>query len=497
MNSTVTGSTEQAVDIGSRSLKVAIIGAGMSGILAAIRLRETGVHDITIFEKADRLGGTWRDNTYPGLTCDVPSHLYRYTFEPNADWSRRFSPGPEICAYFEGVSARRDVDRLIRTSSEIVRSTFRDSRWELETIGGDVETFDAVICCTGVLHHPKYPDIEGMDSFAGDMFHTARWNHDVDLKGKRVGIIGTGSTAMQITPAVIDDVAHLSLFQRTPQWVVPLPNPEIPEALKERYRDNPQEMDGLYDHLSERFVDTFARAVIGDREEMRKVEENCYSNLQENVSDPVLRAKLTPDYKVACKRLIMTDKFYPAIQQPNAELVTDGIERIEAAGVRTVDGKLHELDVLVLATGYHAHDFMRPMKLTGRNGLAIDEAWAEANEAYRSVAVPDFPNFFMVAGPNSPIGNFSLIQVAEVQLNYIMQLMVHIQQGEGVEVEPTQEATTRFNDAIKAAMPGTVWVTGCNSWYLDKNGNPALYPWDFQRFRHDMAAPDLDDFRII
>lgn len=496
MNSTVKGSAEQAVDIGSRSLKVAIIGAGMSGILAAIRLRETGVHNITIFEKADRLGGTWRDNTYPGLTCDVPSHLYRYTFEPNADWSRRFSPGPEICAYFEGVSARRDVDRLIRTNAEIVRSTFRDSRWELETIGGEVEMFDAVICCTGVLHHPKYPDIEGMDSFAGDMFHTARWNHDVDLKGKRVGIIGTGSTAMQITPAVIDDVAHLSLFQRTPQWVVPLPNPEIPEALKDRYRDNPEEMDGLYDHLSERFVDTFARAVIGDREEMRKVEENCYSNLQENVSDPVLRARLTPDYKVACKRLIMTDKFYPAIQQPNADLVTDGIERIEAGGVRTVDGKLHELDVLVLATGYHAHDFMRPMKVTGRDGLAIDEAWAEANEAYRSVAVPDFPNFFMVAGPNSPIGNFSLIQVAEVQLNYIMQLITHIQRGEGVEVEPTPEATKQFNDAIKAAMPGTVWVTGCNSWYLDKNGNPALYPWDFQRFRKDMAAPDLGDFRI-
>ena len=249
MDDAVERSTGQTVDTGSRSLRVAIIGAGMSGILAAIRLRETGVRDITIFEKADRLGGTWRDNTYPGLTCDVPSHLYRYTFEPNADWSRRFSPGPEIRRYFEGVAERHEVDRLIRTNAEIVRSTFRDSRWELETIGGDVETFDAVICCTGVLHHPKYPDIEGLDSFAGDSFHTARWNHDVDLKGKRVGIIGTGSTAMQVTSAIIGDVGHLSLFQRTAQWVVPLPNPEIPEPLKQRYRENPEEMDGLYDHL--------------------------------------------------------------------------------------------------------------------------------------------------------------------------------------------------------------------------------------------------------
>lgn len=496
MDDTVGRSKEQAVDIGSRSLRVAIIGAGMSGILAAIRLRETGVRDISIFEKADRLGGTWRDNTYPGLTCDVPSHLYRYTFEPNPDWSRRFSPGPEIRRYFEGVAERHAVDGLIRTNSEIVRSTFRDSRWELETIGGDVETFDAVICCTGVLHHPKYPDIEGLDGFAGDSFHTARWNHDVSLKGKRVGIIGTGSTAMQVTSAIVGEVGHLSLFQRTAQWVVPLPNPEIPEPLKQRYRENPEEMDGLYDHLSERFVDTFARAVIGDREEMAKVEENCVNNLMENVSDPDLRAKLTPDYKVACKRLIMTDQFYPAIQQPNAELVTDGIERVEAGGVRTVDGHLHELDVLVLATGYHAHDFMRPMNVTGRDGLTIDEAWAEANEAYRSVAVPGFPNFFMVAGPNSPIGNFSLIQVAEVQLDYIMQLIRQLQAREGAEVEPKAEATQRFNDEIKAAMTGTVWVTGCNSWYLDKNGNPALYPWDFQHFRQDMAAPNLDDFLI-
>ena len=243
-------------------------------------------------------------------------------------------------------------------------------------------------------------------------------------------------------------------------------------------------------------MDTFARAVIGDRVEMAKVEENCVNNLMENVSDPDLRAKLTPDYKVACKRLIMTDQFYPAIQQPNAELVTEGIERVEAGGVRTVDGRLHELDVLVLATGYRAHDFMRPMTVTGRDGLTIDEAWADANEAYRSVAVPGFPNFFMVAGPNSPIGNFSLIQVAEVQLDYIMQLMRQIQAREGAEVEPKAEATQRFNDQIKAAMTGTVWVTGCSSWYLDKNGNPALYPWDFQHFRQDMATPNLDDFLI-
>ena len=354
-----------------------------------------------------------------------------------------------------------------------------------------------VIAATGVLHHPVYPDIEGLDSFEGACFHSARWDHSVPLDGQRVGIVGTGSTGVQIVPAIVDRVAKVSLFQRTAQWILPLPNPEHSEQEKAAFRASPELMRETYLYLAERFQNTFARAVVGDQEQMAKIEEACRTNLEENIHDPGLRKKLTPDYKVACKRLIMSDAFYPAIQKTSAELVTDGIERIEPGGIRTVDGRLHELDVLVLATGFDGHRFMRPIQIVGRDGRTLEDAWADANEAYRSVAVPGFPNFFMMVGPNSPIGNFSLIMISEMQLAYIMQLVDLIRTGRYREVAPTAAATARFNAAIKEAMKGTVWVTGCRSWYLDKNGNPAMWPWTFERFEAEMAAPDLSEFELV
>lgn len=479
------------------ALRVAVIGAGMSGILAAIKLREAGITDLAIYEKADRLGGTWRDNTYPGLSCDVPSHLYTYSFEPNPDWSHRFSPGAEIQAYFERVAAKYDVEPLINYNAEVARAAYEDGKWRLEIKDGRTDIVDILITATGVLHHPVYPRIDGLDSFAGACFHSARWDHDVSLAGKRVGIIGTGSTGVQILPAIVDEVASISLFQRTPQWILPLPNPEHSEEEKAAFRRSPELLRATYLDLAERFQNTFARAVVGDSAQMQRIAHACRANLDENVSDPELRRKLTPDYQVACKRLIMSDQFYPAIQKPNAHLVTETITRIEPAGVRTADGRLHELDVLVLATGFDGHRFMRPMQIVGRDGRTLDDAWADANEAYRSVAVPGFPNFFTMVGPNSPIGNFSLIMISEMQLAYIMQLIDLIRSGVYREVAPTPAATARFNAAIKEAMKGTVWVTGCRSWYLDKNGNPAMWPWTFERFEAEMAKPDLDEFELV
>lgn len=482
---------------GERALRVAVIGAGMSGILAAIKLREAGIADLVIYEKADRLGGTWRDNTYPGLSCDVPSHLYTYSFEPNPDWSHRFSPGAEIQAYFEKVATKYDVEPLITYNAEVTRAVYEDGKWRLEIKDGRTDVVDIVLTATGVLHHPVYPKIDGLDSFAGACFHSARWDHGVPLAGRRVGIIGTGSTGVQILPAIVDEVASISLFQRTAQWILPLPNPEHSEEEKAAFRASPELLRATYLDLAERFQNTFARAVVGDSAQMQRIADACQANLDDNVADPELRRKLTPDYQVACKRLIMSDQFYPAIQKPNAHLVTEAIDRIERAGVRTVDGQLHELDVLVLATGFDGHRFMRPMQIVGRDGLALEDAWADANEAYRSVAVPGFPNFFTMVGPNSPIGNFSLIMISEMQLAYIMQLVELIRTGKYREVAPTAAATARFNAAIKEAMKGTVWVTGCRSWYLDKNGNPAMWPWTFERFEAEMAAPDLSEFELI
>jgi cation diffusion facilitator CzcD-associated flavoprotein CzcO len=476
-------------------LRFAVVGAGMSGMLAAIKLEEAGFDHVEIFEKAADLGGTWRDNTYPGLSCDVPSHVYRYRFAPNPNWSKRFSSGREIWDYLDGVARQYGLKDRIRYNTEVTRTEWMDGIWRLTTSSGEVGDFDIIITATGVLRDPIMPDIEGLESFDGPLFHSSRWDHTHDWRGKRVGLIGTGSTAIQITTAMADEVGKLSLFQRTAQWVVPMENPEI--SLKERQALSlePERMESLYWYLADRFQNTFARAVVGDAEELAKVEKACEENLA-TVDDPELRARLTPNYQAACKRLIMSDGFYQQVQKPSVEVVTDGIERIEPNGIRTADGRLHELDMLVCATGFEAHKFMRPMNIVGRGGHTLEDEWADANRAYRSIGVPGFPNFFTIVGPNSPIGNFSLIMISEMQFAFIMKLIDEIAAGRATEIEPSREATDRFNGNIRDAMQNTVWVSGCSSWYLDKNGNPAMWPWDFERFETEMAEPDFNDFKV-
>ncbi|MBT5897013.1 MAG: NAD(P)/FAD-dependent oxidoreductase, partial [Rhodospirillaceae bacterium] len=289
---------------------------------------------------------------------------------------------------------------------------------------------------------------------------------------------------------------HLSLFQRTAQWVFPQANPAYTEEEKEQFRQRPEIMDHMQTTMTRAFADSFGEAVIGDEEQMQRIEEACQTNL-DKVTDPELKSKLTPDYQAACKRLIVSDDFYDAIQKPNAHLVTDNIEHVEAGGVRTADGQLHELDVLVLATGFDGHSFMRPMDLTGRDGVELSDFWAEATPAHRSVSLPGFPNFFMLVGPNSPIGNFSLINISEKQLAYILQLIDLWRSGEVNEISANQTAMDAFNGTIKDAMKDTVWVTGCQSWYLDKNGNPAMWPFPYDKFCTDMTAPNLDEFDLV
>ena len=405
-------------------MRFLIIGAGMSGILGAIKLREAGLDDFAIYEKADRLGGTWRENTYPGIACDVPSHLYSYSFAVNPEWSHRFSPGAEIQAYFENVARRYGVDALIRYRKEITRCAFEDGRWTIEMADGSRDVGDVVIAATGVLHHPAYPDIAGLDSFAGTTFHSARWNHDVRLAGARVGVIGTGSSAIQIVGAVVDEVASLTLFQRTPQWIMPMANPAYTEEEKAEFRHHPEAITQLRAEISHMFTEGFANHLADlTSPQLQAIHDACVANLENSVKDPALREQLRPNYRAACKRLIMSENFYDAIQRPNATLVTEPIARIEPAGVRTGDGRLHALDVLVLATGFRVDRFMRPMRVHGRGGVSLDEVWRDAPGAYMAISLPDFPNLFMLNGPNSPVGNFSLIEVAELQLGYILRLV--------------------------------------------------------------------------
>ena len=481
-----------------RDLRIVVIGAGMAGILAGIKLREAGHHNFVIYEKAAQLGGTWRENTYPGIACDVPAHLYTYTFEPNPQWSHVFAPGAEIQAYFTAVAEKYQVISSIMFNTEITRCVFEHGRWQLTSADGAQDVADVVIAATGVLHYPNMPDLAGLENFKGACFHSARWQHDVSLVGKRVGVVGTGSTAIQITSAVADKVAKLALFQRTAQWVMPIENPAYSPAQRAEFAQDPKRIVALRAEMSRVMTDFVSKAVIdADSPEMASIEKACLDNLVNNVSDPQLRERLRPNYRAACKRLIFSADFYQAIQHPNAELVSDGIERVEAAGIRGRDGRLHELDVLVLATGFCADRFIRPTWVSGRDGVSLDAVWADRPIAYLSLSVPAFPNFFLVNGPNGPVGNFSLIQIAEMQLGYVMQLLAKLRDGECREISASRAATDAFDQARIAAAKGAIWSTGCKSWYLDKFGVPASWPWSYGRFAEEMATPKFDAYEQV
>ena len=485
-------------DRGSRrDLRVIVIGAGMAGILSVIRLREIGLPDVTVYEKADRLGGTWRENRYPGVACDVPSHLYSYSFAPNPEWTHRFSPGPEIQEYLEAVAAEHDVERDVRYGEEVAELRWDGGRWQLRTASGLTDEADVVIAATGVLHHPNYPDIDGLDDFAGVTMHTARWDEGLALAGRRVGIIGTGSSAIQTVPTIVGDVAHLCLFQRTAQWVMPSDNPAYTDEEKAAFREDPGLLHDLHEEISELFSNGFSNAVVdADSEGMRLIEAACLANLEDSVVDPELRERLRPDYRAGCKRLVVSPTFYEGIQHPNAELVTEDIERIEPDGVRTTDGRLHELDVLVLATGFRVDRFLRPIEVVGADGMTLDEAWAQRPSAYLSISTPGFPNLFMLNGPNGPVGNFSLIEVAEVQFDYIAQLLDLLRDGRTGSLCVTGAATEAFEEERTIQAGNTVWATGCTSWYLDDRGVPMAWPWNFQEYRDRLARPELGAYDL-
>jgi cation diffusion facilitator CzcD-associated flavoprotein CzcO len=477
-----------------RKPSVVVIGAGMTGILMTIKLQEAGITDITVLEKKEKVGGTWRENTYPGVACDVPAHMYTYSFAANPEWNHRYARGSEIQTYFEGVADRYGVNERIRFNESVTACNYIDGRWHLETSRGASLEADFVISATGILHHPAYPDIEGLEDFKGEVFHTAEWNHEVELKGRRVGIIGTGSTASQVIPKLAEEVEHLDVFQRTAQWLVPLWDRDYSEDDKQAMRTDRKLVARVRRGYFRLFEETFSKAVVGKK--LPHFLMTCLAkyNLWRNVRDPELRAKLRPDYKVGCKRLVFSSAFYPAMQRSNVSLVTEGIQRVTEKGIVTADGREHEMDVLVLSTGFKPFNFMRPMDMHGKNGLSIDEAWGKKVQAYRSVCLPDFPNFFLMLGPNTPIGNYSVIEMSEVQGRYVMQLIQKWREGELETIEASHEATRNYNDYLRAGMKNTVWVGGCQSWYLDADGDPAMWPYTWGQWVKEMELPQMDDF---
>lgn len=481
-----------------KSVRVAIIGAGPAGVAAAVLLQQQGVTDFVLFDKNSDIGGTWQVNRYPGLTCDVPAHLYRFSFAPKPDWTRRYAPRAEILEYIQGIATNNGIGDKVRCNEEVIAATYDDGRWHLETDRGDAGVFDAVITAAGVLHHPVIPEIQGIDKFNGLVIHPSKWDDSIQTAGKRVGIIGSGSTAVQILGAIVDDVAKLTLFQRTAQWILPEDNPEIPEEVRERYRNDPDYLDKRYKVLFDRFMAGFGGAVTDPTSAAYlEVDRMCRDNLINSVKSEELRKKLTPDYEVGCKRLVVSNSFYSAIQKPNAELVTEDIACIEAGGVRTSDGKLHELDILVTATGFDAHRYFRPMRVIGKDGIELDDAWRESPRTYRAISVPAFPNWFMIGGPTTPIGNFPYFKTVEYQLGYILQLIAQLQSGNAKAIEPRVGPTEAYNEALLARTETSLWASGCKSWYLGKDGKVYLYPWPFEQFQAEMSEPIYEDFELL
>jgi cation diffusion facilitator CzcD-associated flavoprotein CzcO len=472
--------------------RVVIVGAGISGVLMGVKLRERGFRDFVILEKADTLGGTWRDNVYPGVACDVAAHLYVYSFAPNPAWRSRYAKGPDIWKYYHDVARRYGVTPHIQYRKEVVSAEFQGAGWTVRTGDGAVYAADIVVVASGRLHHPVLPDIPGAATFAGPSFHSARWDRSVELAGKRVGLIGTGSTATQIVTALAGEVAELKLFQRTPQWVFPVQDTPVPWWRRLAFRLWPGHARNYYYSLRSQ-TEARGRAAAGDREARLARDRQCIDALGA-VRDPALRARLTPAYEVGCKRLVMSGGFYEAVQKPGVDVVTTPIDHVEPAGVVTGDGKLQGLDVLVFATGFDAHAYLRPIKVAGERGIALDEVWRDLPLTYRSVAVPHMPNFFLINGPYSPGGTASVVGIVETQVAYLMQLIERIA-AKAVLLAPREAASLAWLEDVRARAKASVWGTGgCQSWYLDRTGTPTIDPTPLSDLQVQLAKPDFGDF---
>ncbi len=470
--------------------RVAVLGAGMSGLCMGIQLRKHGVGDFVILEKADAVGGTWRENTYPGVACDVPSHVYSFSFELNPDWTHAFSGGEEIRSYCERCVERYGLAPHLQLEAQVRRLTFTGELWQIELADGRRLTADLIVSGLGGLHRPQHADIEGRDSFAGKLFHTAEWDHEHDLRGRRVAIIGTGASAAQVLPSIAPDVEHVTVFQRSAAWVFPRMARDIPQRRRERYRRFPLLMR-LHRWMIWLLMDALGTQALRRGSWLhRRMERSALAYLEREVRDPEMRRKLTPDYAAGCKRRCISDDYLAAFNRANVALVTEAIESIEPEGVRDADGTLHPVDTIIEATGFKPFDIHEYVDIRGRDGVSLQDRWSERIESYRTVMAPGFPNFFMLLGPNSATGHTSALIMIESQARFVIHCLRLLAREGARHVEPTTEATEAFNHRIRRDMRQMVFSGGCNAWYTDANDhNYTLWPYSAARFCVEFLRP--------
>jgi cation diffusion facilitator CzcD-associated flavoprotein CzcO len=480
-----------------RHVEVAILGSGFSGLAVAAELKRAGIEDFVMLERAATLGGTWRDNRYPGCACDVPSHLYSFSFAPRADWSRTYSPQAEIRAYLERCADDLDVRRHILFEREVVAAAWDDAaaRWRVRARTGEELTAHALVLATGALSNPAYPRLPGIERFRGAHFHSARWDHDHDLGGERVAVIGTGASAIQFVPRIQPRVARLYLVQRTPPWVLP----RLERAFSAREQAAFRRVPGLrwlyrqaiYWRLEARVL-AFEHPAL-----MRRVEKESERHIARSIHDPALRRLLTPRYTPGCKRILLSDDYYPALARPNVEVIGSELVGVSEHAITLADGRALEVDAIIYGTGFAVHDPLGGMAITGRDGASLASAWEDGAEAYLGTTVAGFPNLFVMTGPNTGLGHNSMIVMIEGQARYVRAAICALRDRGLASLEPRRDVQAGYNAWLARRHRRTVWSSGCTSWYLDARGkNTTLWPGFATAFRARMARLRLRDFEL-
>lgn len=473
-------------------MRVGIIGAGMSGLFLAYHLDGAGI-DYTIFEKRAAVGGTWHDNTYPGLHVDVITRSYEFPFARKHYWSRRYAPGTEIRRYLAEFARDTGIQKHIRFNTEAGLATWRDGAWTLTLPDGSTETFDVVVAATGFLHVPRRPGFPGVDTFAGRSWHSSEWDHGVDLRGRRIGVVGTGSSGIQIVSELGKLGHQVEHFIRTPQWIQVKENPRI--SLFEKLALRVHALAGHWDRrmaalrLETDGSETWRLVPGPEREAMNK---RFLDTLAQEIPDPVLREKLTPSEPLGCKRIPKSPDYYQVVQRPNVTPVFGGVRRVEPAGIVDSEGELHELDVIVFATGFDTHAYMRPMNIVGPDGLTVDKLWAEGVYSYRGIGLPGLPNLFLLNGPFAPVNSIAIPTCLRDEVGFLMRLLETMRR-EGRALAPSEAATRKFCDGVRAALPDTTYSL-CDNWYTDQGGTPIIWPFTRQQHVDQYADADLADF---
>jgi len=480
-----------------RAPEVIIVGAGFGGIAAAIELRRHGIEQIKILEQAPDLGGTWFFNTYPGAACDVPSHLYSYSYAQRRNWTRLCSMQPEIHSYLHQVAGAHGVDRLVQTNTTVSSCTWdgQRCRWTVRTAAGETHEADALILATGQLHQPSRPPIEGADSFAGHSFHSAEWDHDYPLAGKRVAVVGTGASAVQFVPEIAPHLERMTVFQRTGNWFLPRKNRGYPPLLRRIFERVPG-LQALRRRFVFEYTESLTLAIRHPRTVGRVAGARAAAFMRSQLKDPELRSRAWPDYTFGCKRILFSSHYLPALQRENVELVTEAIARVVPEGILTANGATHEVDCIIWATGFRTNEFMFPMEITGAEGHSLRGEWAEGAHAHLGMTVPRFPNMFLMYGPNTNTSGGSIIIYLEAQAAYIRQALGQLgARGAGaIEVLPEVEAAS--DRAVQARFAGTAW-TGCDSWYRNEQGRiVANWPGYMREYIEQTRVLNPDEYRF-